>query len=388
MPNYPNTVRSKLPNVGTTIFTVMSRMAQEYDAINLSQGFPDFEVSPKLIELINTYMRKGFNQYAPMAGVMPLREAIAAKMEKLYSTAYNPESEITITAGATQALFTAIACWVNDGDEVIIIEPAYDSYGPAVELAGGKPVYVPLSYPNYQVDWKMVQKIINQKTKMIIINTPQNPTGSILTAADMAELERITKNTEIVILSDEVYEHIIFDGYEHQSVARYPKLAERSFIVYSFGKTFHATGWKTGYCLAPQNLMAEFRKAHQFNVFCVNTPLQMAFADYLQDETNYLGLGEFYQEKRDFFVNLFKGSAYKIVPSSGTYFQLLGYEKLSDKKDTEFAELLTKEHKVGSIPISVFYHKAQDNKVLRFCFAKGNDTLERAAERLLKVANA
>lgn len=386
MPNYPNAIQSKLPKVGTTIFTVMSKLATEEGAINLSQGFPDFAVSPKLVSLVDDYMRKGFNQYAPMPGYMGLREAIAEKVEGLYSAQYNPDTEITITAGATQALFTAIACWVKEGDEVIIIEPAYDSYAPAIELCGGRPVYAQLSYPDFTINWDGVKKLINRNTRMIIINTPHNPTGSVLSAADMDKLEKLTRNTDIVVLSDEVYEHIIFDGLEHQSVARYPKLAERSFIVSSFGKTIHATGWKIGYCMAPANLMIEFRKAHQFNVFSVNTPMQYALADFIKDKDNYLGLNAFYKEKRDLFNKLFKGTKFKQRPSAGTYFQLLDYSAITDEKDTELAVRLTKEYGVASIPVSVFYHKPQDNKVLRFCFAKGDDTIEKAAEKLSKFA--
>ncbi len=384
MPVYPNAIQSKLPKVSTTIFTVMSRLATEHNAVNLSQGFPDFGVSPKLISLVDEHMRKGNNQYAPMPGVMALREAIAQKVENLYSAQYNPESEITITAGGTQALFTAISAWVKEGDEVIIIEPAYDSYAPAVELCGGRPVYVQLSYPDFTINWDNVKKLVNRNTRMIIINTPHNPTGSVLGAADMEKLEKLTRNTDIVILSDEVYEHIIFDGLEHQSVARYPKLAERSFIVSSFGKTIHATGWKIGYCLAPANLMNEFRKAHQYNVFSVNTPMQFALAEYILDKDTYLGLSDFYKQKRDTFNKLFKETKFKQKASKGTYFQLLDYSAITDEKDTDLAIRLTKEFGVAAIPISVFYHKPQDNKVLRFCFAKGDETLERAAEKLSK----
>jgi methionine aminotransferase len=364
----------------------MSGLANEHGAVNLSQGFPDFAVSPKLISLVTENMTKGHNQYAPMPGLMALRESIAQKTEGLYSAQYDPETEITITAGGTQALFTAISAWIKEGDEAIIIEPAYDSYAPAIELCGGRPVFAQLSYPDFTINWDNVKKLVNRNTRMIIINTPHNPTGSILSAADMDKLEKITRNTDIVILSDEVYEHIIFDGFEHQSVARYPKLAERSFIVSSFGKTIHATGWKIGYCLAPKNLMAEFRKAHQYNVFSVNTPMQYALAEYIKDKSTYLELADFYVKKRDAFNNLFSGTRFKLKPSQGTYFQLLDYSAITDEKDTDLAIRLTKEFGVASIPISVFYHKPQDNKVLRFCFAKGEDTLEKAAEKLRKFA--
>lgn len=382
---YPNALSSKLPKVGTTIFTVMSQMAKEFKAINLSQGFPDFPVSDKLVELTHQAMRNGFNQYPPMQGYMPLREAIAAKTEQLYGARYNPETEVTVTAGATQAIFTAIQALIREEDEVIIFTPAYDCYAPAVELAGGKTIYVPLQAPDFNIDWDEVKKLVTRRTRMILINTPHNPTGTIFTPNDLVQLERITTGNDIVVLSDEVYEHIVFDGEEHQSVAKYPGLAERSFVVGSFGKTFHATGWKVGYVLAPENLMAEFRKVHQFNVFTVNHPVQVALAEFIKDEDHYLSVSAIYQEKRNFFLNAIKGSRFSARPSQGTYFQLLGYEKLSEEKDTDFAALLTKKHKVASIPVSVFYHNPAYNKVLRFCFAKENDTLEKAAEILVKL---
>ena len=385
MPSYPDSISSKLPKVGTTIFTVMSRLAQEEQAINLSQGFPDFDVSPHLISLVNKYMLAGYNQYPPMAGVMPLREAIAEKTEYLYSAKYDPETEVTVTAGATQAIFTAITSIVKEGDEVIIFTPAYDCYAPTVELCGGKPVYVQLKTPHFNIDWEEVKKIVTRRTKMILLNTPHNPTGSILSAADMKQLDKITAGKDIVILSDEVYEHIVYDGYEHQSVARYPKLADRTIIVSSFGKTFHCTGWKVGYCLAPANLMTEFRKVHQFNVFTVNTPMQLALAEFLANRETYLHLNGFYQEKRNFFLDAVAPSRFTINPSSGTYFQLLGYEEITDEKDTDFAIRLTKEFKVASIPVSVFYHRQVDSNVLRFCFAKSEETLARAAEILNRV---
>jgi len=383
--DYPNAITSKLPNVGTTIFTVMSKMAADNNAINLSQGFPDFDSNEELIGLVTKYMKAGKNQYAPMAGLMELREVIAQKTEYLYSAKYHPETEITITAGATQAIYTAISAIVREDDEVIVFDPAYDSYQPAIELNGGKAIHVKLKAPNYSINWEDVKKVVSRRTKMIIINTPHNPTGSIMTADDMAKLERITKGTDIIIVSDEVYEHIIFDGYEHQSVARFPKLAERSFIVSSFGKTFHATGWKIGYCIAPQNLMAEFRKAHQFIVFCVNAPIQYALTDFLKTKENYLGLGSFYQKKRDLFIQSIKGSNFEFEPSCGTYFQLLRYKKISSEKDTDFAVRLTKEFGVASIPISVFYNNKNDDKVLRFCFAKREETIEKAAAILKKI---
>ena len=382
---YSNILPSKLPNVGTTIFAIMSNMADEHNAINLSRGFPDFNCSDKLISLVNKYMKKGYNQYAPIEGIMPLREAISKKTEELYSTKYNPETEITITGGATEAINAAITALVQDGDEVIVLEPAYDCYVPSIKLAGGQPIFTPLKEPTYHIDWDELQKNITPQTKMIILNTPQNPTGAILSAEDLEKLYKLIAGTNIIILSDEVYEHIIFDDYEHQSIARYPKLAERSIIISSFGKTFHVTGWRLGYCIAPENIMKEFRKVHQFSMYTVNTPIQYAIAEYLNDKDEYLNLGKFFQRKRDFFINGLKNSNFIVRPSLGTYFQLLDYSKISDEKDTVFAERLTKEYGVASIPVSVFYHDKIDNKVLRFCFAKKTDTLEKAVEKLLKL---
>lgn len=378
-------IESKLPRVKTTIFTIMSALAKEHNAINLAQGFPDFEVNPKLIELVTKAMKNGHNQYAPMQGLMSLREAIAEKTEKLYSAQYDPEKEITITAGATQALFTAIAAFVKEGDEVIVIEPAYDSYVPAIELNGGIPKFVQLDDATFQVKWDHVKKLINQKTRAIIINTPHNPTGSILSAADMQKLEKMLKGRDILIISDEVYEHIIFDGIEHQSIARYPELAKRSIIVSSFGKTYHTTGWKIGYVLAPENLMTEFRKVHQYNVFSVNTPIQQAYAEILKEAALYLELGQFYQQKRDYFRQLIKGSRFDIKPVHGSYFQVLGYSKISDEKDVDFARRMTIEMGVAPIPLSVFFNNHHDTQCLRFCFAKQNETLEKAAEKLIKI---
>ncbi len=385
MPEYPSTIKSKLPKVGTTIFTVMSQLAQENQAINLSQGFPDFESSEELTGLVNDAMKKGLNQYAPMPGIMALREQIAVKTEKLYGAIYHPETEITITSGATQAIYTAIAATITEDDEVIIFTPAYDCYEPAIELNGGRTVFVQMHAPDYKINWEQVKKLINQRTKMIIINTPHNPTGTVLEDEDMLALEKIVSDTDILLISDEVYEHIIFDGKQHQSVSKYPGLAERSFIISSFGKTFHNTGWKMGYCLAPKNLMVEFRKAHQFIVFSANTPIQYGLAEYLKNETNYLRLNDFYQEKRDLFSALVKDSRFEILPSSGTYFQLLSYKGITDKSDTDFAIELTEKHKVASIPVSVFYHQKVDEKILRFCVAKKEETLEQAAEILNRV---
>ncbi len=385
MPTYPNTISSKLPKVGTTIFTVMSRLAQEQGAFNLSQGFPDFPVDQHLIDLVHHHMSTGKNQYPPMAGIPRLREIICEKMERLYGTSYDPETEVTITAGGTQAIFTAIMATINEGDEVIMFTPAYDCYAPAVELAGGKPVYVQLKSTDYSIDWKQVKKVVSRHTKMIMINTPHNPSGAVLKEADVQELIKITKDNDIIILSDEVYEHIIFDGIPHQSMARHPELANRSMIVYSFGKTFHVTGWKTGYVVAPQNLMAEFRKVHQFNVFTANSPIQYALADYMSNEDNYMHIGAFYQAKRDLFLSAVKASRFKIKPTRGTYFQLLDYSKISKEEDTELAKRLTIEHKVASIPVSVFYHNPVQNNVLRFCFAKEDDTLKRAGDIICNI---
>lgn len=371
--------------VGTTIFTVMSKMAAEHQALNMSQGFPDFTCSPKLIELVHKAMLSGQNQYAPMPGLPALRQKIAEKTERLYGAVYNPETEITVTAGATQAIFTAIAALINEGDEVIVFTPAYDCYEPAIELHGGKPVFIQLQQPDYSIDWRSVKKIITPKTRMIILNTPHNPTGSVLSEQDMQELEHLLNHNDIIVLSDEVYEHIIFDGQLHHSMAKYPKLAEKSIIISSFGKTYHTTGWKIGYCVAPENIMAEFRKVHQYLVFCANTAIQHAYANILDDTAMYDELSAFYQQNRDYFLSLIQGSRFSVNPAKGTYFQLLGYEKISDEPDTLFAERLTKEYKIASIPVSVFYNSKADHKVLRFCFAKGEETLQRAAEILHRI---
>ena len=385
MPNFSGTISSKLPRVGTTIFSTMSKLAMEHNAINLSQGFPDFECPQALVTAVNTAMKEGHNQYAPMPGVMRLREMIAEKTEELYGAKYNPETEITVTAGATQAIYTAIAASIREGDEVIIFEPAYDCYEPAIELNGGKTIYLQLQAPDYTINWNEVKKRVNHHTRMIIINSPHNPCGSILTAEDMKTLEKITKNTEIIILADEVYEHIIFDGHRHESMAKYPNLASRSFIISSFGKTFHTTGWKVGYCIAPKELMTEFRKVHQFNVFCVNTPMQYGIAEFLKNKSHYNDLGPFYQAKRDTFNKLLEGSRFSFVASPGTYFQLLSYEQITKEKDADYAIRLIKENGLASIPISVFYHKPIFDNMLRFCFAKRDETLEKAAAILRSI---
>jgi methionine transaminase len=382
MPAYRHPIASRLPEVGTTIFTVMSALAQECGAINLSQGFPDFDCPAPLQELIFKHIREGRNQYAPMAGVAKLREAIADKVEFLYAAHYDPADEITVTAGATQAIYTAVAALVQPGDEVIVFEPAYDSYVPSITLAGGIPVYARLKFPDYHIDWDEVRRLITPRTRMIMINTPNNPTGSVFGEADMRALEALLRNTAITIVSDEVYEHIVFDGRRHESVARYPGLAERAFVVSSFGKTYHMTGWKMAYCLAPKELMVEFRKAHQFIVFCCNTPVQWALAEFLGAREHYLGLARFYQEKRDFFLRAMEGSRFLPLPSRGTYFQLFRYDAISTEPDADFARRMTREAGVASIPVSVFYRDREDNKVVRFCFAKSEATLAQSAKIL------
>lgn len=385
MPEFPYDIKSKLPKTGDSIFGTMSAMARKHEAVNLSQGFPDFSPSEELMNLVHKYMKEGQNQYAPMPGILPLRKAIADKVEKLYGAQYDPETEITVTPGATAAIFSAISAVVNEDDEVLIFEPAYDCYKPAVELSGGMPVYLELEPPDYHVDWEKVKRRITHNTKLIILNTPHNPTGTVLDEQDMKQLEKIVSDKDIMVLSDEVYEHIIFDGKQHQSVTRFPKLAERSFVAYSFGKTYHCTGWKLGYCLAPRNMMKEFRKVHQYMVFAVNTPAQHAFAEFMQQEDEYLKLGEFYQEKRDFFLNALNDTNFNIKPARGTYFQLLNYDGVSRKEDTELAMDLIKRNQLASVPISVFYHKKHDHHMLRFCFAKSKETLEAGVEKLKEI---
>ena len=382
---FPDSIISKLPHTGTSVFAVMTQMASEYNAINLSQGFPDFMVSEKLIRLVGKYMRNGCNQYAPMPGVMALREGIAAKTQDLYGAIYDSDTEITVTAGATQALYTAITAFVRDEDEVIIFEPAYDSYAPAVKLNGGMPIAFRLNPPEYSIDWNEVKRLISSRTRMIIINSPHNPTGSVLTENDLKELDKMTRDSGILVLSDEVYEHIIFDGQKHESVCMHSSLRERSLVVCSFGKTFHATGWKMGYCVAPAVLMKEFRKVHQFMVFTANTPIQYALSDYIKDPSNYEGLGEFYQQKRDFFLSALASSRFMHIPAAGTYFQLLDYSSISDEDEMEFAKRLVKDHKVAAVPTSSFYAKPVNNHMLRFCFAKSEQSLEEAANILCNI---
>ena len=382
MPIFRSPVSSKLPNTSTSIFAVMSKLSSEENAINLAQGYPDFPTSPKLIELVNKAMKEGFNQYAPMPGIYSLREAISDKIETLYGMSYDPETEITVTAGATQAIYTIITSLVQKDDEVIIFAPAYDCYDPTIRLNGGKTVELELKAPDFKVDWEEVKAVISEKTSMIIINTPHNPTGSVLSQQDMLTLQELVKDTKIMILSDEVYEHLIYDGLEHQSIARFPELAERSFLVASFGKTFHSTGWKMGYCAGPSALMKEFRKVHQFNVFSVNHPVQKALAAYLEDKEHYVSLPKFFQAKRDLFLDAIKDSKFSFTPSAGTYFQLLDFSGISKESDLELAKKWTRERKLASIPVSAFYNKRTDHKVLRFCFAKSDETLLKGARIL------
>lgn len=376
---------SKLPKVGTTIFTVMSKLATETGAINLSQGFPGFDCSPELVSLVDYYLRHGFNQYAPMTGVPALREALAQKTFAQYNVAYDPDTEITVTSGATEAIFAAVTAVVRPGDEVIVFEPAYDSYVPAIELNGGIPVFVTLTPPDYTVDWQAVREKITDKTRLILVNTPHNPTGHVWTADDLNQLADLIRDRDIWIVSDEVYEHILFDGRTHHSLMTHSELQERTFIVGSFGKTFHITGWKIGYCLAPKELSTEFRKIHQYLTFSTVTPIQYALADYLQAPEHYRQLPDFYQHKRDLFLAGLEGSRFTFTPAEGSFFQTVSYAAITDEPDYELAIRLTKEIGVASIPVSVFYDQKNDYKVLRFCFAKDDAVLQEAAERLRKL---
>jgi len=378
-------IKSKLPEVGTTIFTVMSALAAEHKAINLGQGFPDYPMNEELIALVNKAMLDGHNQYVHMAGLPKLREVLTEKIEGLYATKTDPETEITITPGGTYAIYTALTNILQPGDEVIVFEPAYDSYIPNIEINGGIPVLIPLVYPDYKIDWELVKQKISPKTKLIMINTPHNPSGSVLSAGDIEQLRSIVKGTGIFILSDEVYEHLIFDGMKHESMLRYPDLYERSFVCFSFGKVYDCTGWKLGYCVAPPALMKEFRKVHQFNCFSCNSPVQVALAEFLKKKENYLQLGAFLQKKRDHFQELMKQTRLKPLPSHGSYFQLYSYAGISGENEKDFATRVTKEYGVAAIPTSVFYKGGEDNKVLRFCFSKKESTLEEAANRLMKL---
>jgi len=376
---------SKLPYTGTTIFTVMSQLAQEHNAINLAQGFPDFGTPDELIGLVHKYMLKGFNQYAPMAGILPLREKISAMTKELYGYAPDPLTEITLTCGATEACYTAITSVVKPGDEVILFEPAFDCYTTAIELCGAKPVFIQMHYPHYTIDWMEVKKKINSKTKMIVLNSPHNPTGSVINHHDMHELQAILTGGNIFLLSDEVYEHIIFDKLTHESVLKYKDILNRSFVISSLGKTFHCTGWRIGYCIAPPYLTEEFRKVHQHNTFSVHTPTQYAICEYLDQKDKYLTLSNFFQEKRDRFLKLMSDSRFELFPARGSYFQLASFKNISDESDIDFAARITKEFKVATIPVSSFFHDKRDEKIIRFCFAKKTDTLEKAAEILCKI---
>ena len=378
-------INSKLPNVGTTIFTVMSALATEHKAVNLGQGFPDYQMSEELIALVNDVMKKGFNQYVPMQGYLPLREVLAEKIQSLYTTIVNPNTQITITPGGTYAIYTALTTVLQPGDEVIIFEPAYDSYIPNVEINGAIPVLIDLKFPDYKIDWQKVKQKINAKTRMIMLNSPHNPTGAVLGEEDIQQLRSIVKGTNIFILSDEVYEHLIFDGLLHHSILRYPDLMERSFVCFSFGKVYHCTGWKLGYCVSSPELMKEFRKVHQFNCFSCHTPSQVALAEFIKNKDSYLSLGTFMQEKRDHFQQLMQQTKFEPLPSRGSYFQCYKYDRISDESDKDLAIRLTKEKAVATIPVSVFYKAGTDNKVLRFCFAKKKETLEAAVERLIKL---
>ncbi|EJL71820.1 methionine aminotransferase [Chryseobacterium populi] len=376
---------SKLSDVGTTIFSQMTQLANENEAINLSQGFPDFMPDTELLNYVDHFIKKGFNQYAPMGGMIGLKEEIARKIENSHSAVYHPDSEITVTAGGTQAIFTAIATFIKKDDEVIIFEPAYDCYEPTVELFGGVVKRFEMKAPDFGIDWNTVKGLINEKTKMIILNNPNNPSGRILKENDIQELISIVKNTSILILSDEVYENIVFDGKQHLSICKYPELKERSLLVASFGKLFHITGWKTGYCAAPKILTDEFRKIHQFNVFSVNTPIQLALAEYMKNEDHYNHLNRFFQEKRDFLRKGLADTSFELLDCEGTYFQALKYDKISDKNDFDFASELTITHKVASVPFSSFYKNKRNENVIRLCFAKKQETLEQAIENLSKI---
>jgi len=378
-------IKSKLPAVGTTIFTEMSVLAQRHNAINLGQGFPDFLMDKELTDLVNTAMQQGNNQYVHMNGLPALRQGLAEKVQQLYATTINPDEEITITPGGTYAIYTALTTILQKGDEVILFEPAYDSYIPNIEINGGVAVPVALHFPDYSIDWALVKEKINAKTKAIIINSPHNPSGALLQEEDLKALAALVKDTGIFIISDEVYEHLVFEDKKHLSVLKYPELYERSFVCFSFGKTYHCTGWKMGYCIAPPALMQEFRKVHQFNCFTCNSPLQFALAAYIKNKAAYEGLGKFLQVKRDYFAEAMKATRFKPLPSYGSYFQLYSYESISEESEKALAVRLIKEYGVATIPVSAFYKTPVENKVLRFCFAKKEETLQEAVNRLIIV---
>jgi len=379
-------IHSKLPNVGTTIFTVMSALATEYNAVNLGQGFPDYNMSDDLISLVNEAMKNGFNQYVPMQGYLPLREALSEKIKFLYTTAVNPDTQITITPGGTYAIYTALTTILQPGDEVIVFEPAYDSYIPTVEVNGAVPVLIDLEFPEYKIDWNKVRQKISPKTRMILLNSPHNPTGAVLSADDINELRSIVRDKNIFICSDEVYEHLIFDDVPHQSILRYPDLLEKSFVCFSFGKVFHCTGWKLGYCVSSPELTKEFRKVHQFNCFSCNSPMQVGLAKFLSNKDAYLPLSSFMQRKRDYFIKLMQATKFKLLNSHGSYFICGTYGNISDEADKDFCIRITKQYGVTTIPVSVFYRAGTDNKVVRFCFAKKEETLEAAVERLATIS--
>jgi methionine aminotransferase len=378
-------IESKLPNVGTTIFTVMSGLAAKHGAINLSQGFPNFNPSPRLQQLVTDHMAAGDNQYAPMPGLPLLRQRIAEKIRLVYGAEVDPDTEITVTAGGTQAIFCIIAAFVRPGDEVILIEPCYDSYRPSVEVVGGIAIPHALSAPDYHIDWAAIGRLITPRTRMICINTPNNPSGKTLTRADLDALAALVRNTDILVMSDEVYEHLMYDGLPHATVLTHPELRPRSLAIYSFGKTFHNTGWKTGYTVAPPELSTEFRKVHQFNVFSSNHPVQAAFADFLAHPEEYMGLPDFYQQKRDFFRQCLANTRFKLLPCEGTYFQLCDYSAISDEPDMDFCRRLTTDFGVAAIPVSVFFSDRRDDRVIRFCFAKTEDMLAAAGKALEQV---
>jgi methionine aminotransferase len=383
---HTDALRSKLPASGVSIFAVMTRLANEHGAINLSQGFPDFNCSPELIDTVARYMREGHNQYAPMPGVLALREALSGKIEQLYGRRYDPVTEITVTSGATEGLFVALTAFVHPGDEVLLFQPAYDSYPPSVQLSGGVPKYVTLRYPDYRIDWDEVRRTISPRTRVIVMNSPHNPTGMVWTRDDVAELRQVLQHTDAVIISDEVYEHVVFDRVRHESLARYPDIADRAVVISSFGKTYHTTGWKVGYCAAPPALTTEIQRVHQWVTFAVNGAVQMAYADMVRKDATAADVTAFYQQRRDRFLSLIAGSRFRPLPCRGTYFQMLDYSAITNERDTDYAIRLTREHGVAAIPITPFLNEGEEpGPVLRFCFAKRDETLERAAERLCRV---
>jgi methionine aminotransferase len=378
-------LQSKLPSTGVSIFSVMSRLAEEHGAINLSQGFPDFDCAPELVDAVARAMREGHNQYAPMLGIFPLRQALARKIELLYGRRYDPATEITVTSGATEGIFSTLTALVRPGDEVVLLQPAYDSYAPAVQLSGGVPVFVTLRGPDYHVDWNEVRRAITRRTRVIMINSPHNPTGMVLERDDLRQLASILEHTDAVVVADEVYEHIVFDGRRHESVARHPEIADRAVVISSFGKTFHTTGWKIGYCAAPAALSAEVARVHQFVTYAVNGAIQRAYAEFVMRDPASSTVTPFYQAKRDLFLRLIEGSRFRPLPCRGTYFQMVDYSAITAERDSEFALRLIHEHGVAAIPVSPFMTGVDPGPVLRFCFAKRDETLEKAAERLRRV---